>query len=372
VLPVFAAIGNVINSYRPVRMTVCLCVVMLFAVGCTGQEKKMKNAMHDAIVQQEFIYAVEKAPTPQCHASTIAETENILVAAWFGGTAEKNKDVGIWFSRYDSQEWSPPLEVVNGVQKDGTRYPCWNPVLFQPSAGALILFYKVGPDPDDWWGMRVTSSDGGKNWSMPERLPDHMIGPVKDKPVELADGTILCPSSREDEGWTVHIEKTDKDLKNWVSTGRLNDPEKFSAIQPTILTYPDQRLQILCRTGNGVISQCWSSDNGLTWDEMTATELPNPNSGIDAVTLADGRQLLVYNPDSSNWGDRVPLSLAVSTDGRSWTRILDLEPLTDPDKKEDDEFSYPAVIQTQDGLVHVVYTYQRKTIKHMVIDPKKL
>jgi len=370
--PVPAVFKAIFQDGRTAHLILFFCAVILFSTGCSKQDRQMKNTLHNSVVQQEFIYSVEKAPTPQCHASTIAEVGDMLVAAWFGGTAEKNKDVGIWFSRYESRQWSQPVEVVNGIQDDGTRFPCWNPVLFKPTVGPLILFYKVGPNPDEWWGMQVRSNDAGKSWSNPEKLPDHMIGPVKNKPVELADGTILCPSSREDQGWTVHIEKTDKDFKNWVSTGKLNDPEKFSAIQPTILTYPGQRLQILCRTGNGVISQCWSSDNGLTWGEMTATELPNPNSGIDGVTLSDGRQLLVYNPDSSNWGDRVPLSLAVSTDGRSWKKIFDLESKTDQDNDEKEEYSYPAVIQAGNGLVHIVYTYKRMTIKHMIIDPQKL
>ena len=199
-----------------------------------------------------------------------------------------------------------------------------------------------------------------------------MLGPIKNKPVELADGSILCPSSREDAGWTVHVEKTNLNGDKWESSGNLNNPEAFSAIQPTILLYPQNRLQILCRTGNSVISQCWSLDDGVTWGKMSATELPNPNSGIDAVTLADGRQLLVYNPTERNWGDRVPLSVAISTDGSSWKKIFDLEAVSNPDTTDKEEYSYPAVIQAADGMVHIVYTYKRKTVKHVVLDPRNL
>ena len=88
-----------------------------------------------------------------------------LVAAWFGGTRERNPDVGIWVARHDGNAWSAPVEVANGVQPDGTRHPCWNPVLFQPSNGPLVLFYKVGPSPSAWWGLARTSADGGRTWS---------------------------------------------------------------------------------------------------------------------------------------------------------------------------------------------------------------
>src|SRR4051812_47041723 len=129
-----------------------------------------------AVVNAEFIF--EKAPFQQCHASTIAEARNGLVAAWFGGTREKNQDVGIWLSRYDNVNWTPPTEVANGVQSATTRQPCWNPVLFQPRKGPLLLFYKVGPNPSEWWGMLTQSEDGGRTWGKPRRLPDGILGPI--------------------------------------------------------------------------------------------------------------------------------------------------------------------------------------------------
>jgi predicted neuraminidase len=141
-------------------------------------------------------------PTPQCHASTIAETASGLVTAWFGGTHEKHSDVGIWVSRRVGGAWSDPIEVADGVQSPTERYPCWNPVLFQPNDGPLLLFYKVGPSPSTWWGMMMTSEDDGATWSEARKLGTdsrigHLLGPVKNKPVQLEDGSILCPSSTE-------------------------------------------------------------------------------------------------------------------------------------------------------------------------------
>ena len=318
---------------------------------------------HGAVLKAELIFPLEAPPTPGCHASTIAETrDGRLLAAWFAGTDEGNSDVGIWVSRLEKGTWSKPAEVANGVMSSQKRFPCWNPVLFQPKKGPLVLFFKVGPSPSQWWGEMVTSKDNGKTWQGRRRLDPQVVGPIKDKPVQLRDGRILCPSSSENAGWRIHLEVT-KDLEHWTVTGPLNDPTKISAIQPTLLQYPGGRLQMLCRTrATGFISQCWSQDGGRTWGELTATELPNPNSGIDAVTLHDGRQLLVFNNTPKG---RTPLNVALSSDGKQWKVVATLE-------DQPGEYSYPAVIQAKDGRVHITYTYQRKSIKHVVLDPEKL
>lgn len=311
------------------------------------------------VLKSAFIF--ENAPVPSCHASTIEESGGVLLAAWFAGTDEGDKDVGIWVSRSGKDGWSPPVEVADGVQSDGTRHPCWNPVLFQAKGGPLMLFYKVGPSPSRWWGMLMTSTDKGVTWSTPQRLPEGIAGPIKNKPVQVAGGDIICPSSTEDQGWRVHFERT-RDGKSWEKTGAVNDGKKFGAIQPAILVHRDGRLQALGRTRQGKIFEIWSSDQGRTWGEMTATDLPNPNSGVDAVTLQDGRHLLVYNHTAKG---RSPLNVALSADGKVWQAAAVLEDTPG-------EYSYPAVIQARDGLVHITYTWNRKRIKHVVIDPARL
>ncbi len=321
------------------------------------------------IITDEFIYNV--APYPECHASTIAETRDGLAAAWFGGTKERNPDVGIWVSLCVKGKWSTPVEVANGVQNDTLRFPTWNPVLYQVPDGDLLLFYKVGPSPSKWWGMLTTSSDQGKSWSQPVALPSGFIGPVKNKPVLLENGMLICPSSTEgDGGWRVHFEMTPDFGKTWQKTGPINDGKTFGVIQPSVMKYPGGRLQILCRSRNRAIIESWSNDNGKTWSALNATILPNNNSGTDAVTLADGRQLLVYNhvlpPGKEVKGARTPLNVAISKDGKNWYAVLILEdsPVS--------QYSYPSVIQTSDGLIHIVYTWRREKIKHVVADPSKL
>ena len=312
-----------------------------------------------SILKEEFIFT--KAPFPRCHASTIVETASGLIAAWFGGTGEKNRDVGIWLSRHVDGVWTPPVEVANGVQNDKLRYPTWNPVLFQPKDGPLMLFFKVGPDPRKWWGELITSTDSGRTWSPTMRLPNGGIGPVKNKPLQLADGTILCGSSSEHAGWRVHFEATRDFGRTWSVIGPINDGRKFSAIQPSILQHGNGRLQALGRSRQKAIFQVWSEDSGKTWGKMGGTGLPNPSSGTDAVTLSDGRHLLVYNHTRRG---RSPLNVAVSVDGKDWRAALVLEDTPG-------EFSYPAVIQSGDGKVHITHTWKRRRIKHSVIDPAR-
>lgn len=316
-------------------------------------------AADPAVEVSEFIY--ETAPFPSCHASTIAETPSGLVAAWFGGTDEGNDDVGIWVARREGGKWTAPKEVANGVESAEKRYPCWNPALFQMPDGPLMLFYKVGPDPRAWWGLLVTSADDGHTWSKPVRLPEGILGPIKDKPI-LFQGELLCPSSTEHDGWTVHIERTDDGGKTWSKTEPLAPTDKFGVIQPTMLVHPGGELQILCRSRQRRIVESWSRDGGKTWSELAATELPNPNSGIDAANLKDGRILLVYNHTERG---RSPINVAISEDGKTWQAALELE--TEPG-----EFSYPAVICAADGKAHITYTWKRKKIKYAVVDPEKL
>ncbi len=309
-----------------------------------------------------LIFAPEGRPKSQHHASTIAESNKGLVAAWFAGKREGHRDVCIWTSAHDGESWSVPAPVADGKGADGKAYPCWNPVLFQPRDGPLMLFYKVGVKPRKWWGMMMLSEDGGKSWGHPERLPIGIYGPVKNKPIQLENGDILCPSSTEAGGWHVHFERTGDLGRTWERIGPVEDGKRFAAIQPALLSHPDGTLQALCRTRKKVIASTRSSDAGRTWTALAATCLPNPNSGIDAVTLRDDRQLLVYNHAS---GRRSPLDVAVSSDGIGWERVLTLE-------HGPGEFSYPAVIQTLDGRVHVTYTSLRRAIRHAILDPERL
>jgi predicted neuraminidase len=229
-----------------------------------------------------------------------------------------------------------------------------------------MLFYKVGQSPQSWWGELKTSADGGRSWSEAHTLPPGILGPIKNKPIQLENGEVLCPSSFETNTpsrWSIHFERTPDLGKSWTRTESLHDGVAISAIQPSILRAGGEQLLAMGRTRQGKVFRITSMDAGKTWGPISLTELPNPSSGTDAVTLKDGRHLLIYNHTPKG---RSPLNLAVSRDGSAWQAALVLE---DTPKGE---FSYPAMIQTSDGMVHITYTWKRQRVKHVVIDPSQL
>jgi predicted neuraminidase len=331
------------------------------------------RAQHPALRTAEYLN--DHAPYPQCHASTIAEVApGRLVAAWFGGTRESAPDVGIWVTRFESGRWTEPVEVADGVQPDGTRHPTWNPVLFAVPGQPLRLFYKVGPSPRAWWGLVKTSTDGGATWSEAARLPSPLLGPIKNKPVVLPDGSWLSASSTEDSptGWRVHVERSQDAGRTWSFIGPIDKGSwDLEGIQGSFLFHRDGRLQMVGRTRSGVVFSTWSADGGRAWSPLEALGLPNPNAGIDAITLEDGRHLLVYNDAApapgTRGGKRYPLVIALSADGVCWNSVAVLE-----DQPIPDGYAYPAVIQASDGLVHITYTWNRQRIKHVVVDPRRL
>lgn len=317
------------------------------------------------VVQTGFI--LHQPPFKQCHASTIAELKDgSILVAFFAGSYEGAQDVKIWSCTLKNDLWAEPVVLADGKIQDTLSYPCWNPVLFMSTKGRLYLFYKVGENPREWFGMMKYSDNGGQNWSKPLRLPDGNLGPVKNKPVELSDGKLLCPSSIEsDTQWKVQMEKYDPVKNNWDIT-KVDQTNPYQVIQPTILAYGNSIFRILCRSKSNAIITSLSIDNGRSWSRLSAINLPNPNSGIDGITLRDGTHLLVYNPllSGKEWvNGRNQLNLAWSADGITWKDILVLE------KEETGEFSYPAIIQSSDNLIHITYTYNRNQIKYWRLRP---
>lgn len=317
----------------------------------------------DPLLKVEFIYPPNAVDFPSCHASTLTECHNgTLLAAWFGGTYERHQDVCIYASRYVKGQWSTPEKIADGAE-DGTKYPCWNPVLFSLDNGTVALYYKVGPNPRSWWGLYKTSTDHGQSWSPAVRIPDNLLGPIKNKPIRLLDGNILYPTSFEtDDTWNIYLEYSDQNLSQWKKA--VVDNSNTLSIQPTILKHNSNQLQLLCRSQNGFITESWSEDGGTTWTPLALTNLPNNNAGIDAVSLSDGRFLLVHTPLPEG---RHKLIVSLSKDGKNWQEAYVLE-----NDQPGTEYSYPAVIQTKDNLVHITYTWRRQLIKHVVLSPQKI
>ncbi len=328
-------------------------VVMLAILASAFVQGASPAKLTAKVIASEFIY--ESAPFPSCHASTIVETKDGLLAAWFGGTHENNPDVCIYTAACIKGKWSTPMLVADGIESDTKRYACWNPVLFKRDNGDILLYYKVGINPREWWGMYKISTDQGKSWSVAQRIPGKLLGPIKNKPERLKEGTILYPTSVETkQNWTVYMESSDQELNNWQKTEIDNNG--INAIQPTILFHNDGKIQLLCRTKEKRVAESWSSDQGKSWSPMQLTNLPNNNSGLDAVTLKDGTQLLICNPIEKG---RNKLSVLISPDGKTWSDLIILE------DQPKGEFSYPAIIQGSDGTVHLTYTWNREKIKYV-------
>ena len=345
---------------------------------------------------------------PSCHAATIVEAApGSLLAAWFAGTHEGHPDVAIWLSRHDGAGWSAPIEII-----DAPGVPLWNPVLFRDTAGVIWLFYKAGPSVPAWSGLYLQSCDAGRSWSAPVMLPAGLTGPAKNKPIILSNGDILCGASAETwRHWTAWVEISADGGRSWskhgpitapdpagspgpsgssdaatragarsaptddpalvsatwdTTTGQLRVPQEHrGVIQPTVWEYAPGRVKMLLRATQAVGAVCVteSSDHGRTWSPARPTTIPHSNSGLDAVRLADGRIVLACNPTH---GGRSPLSLLVSDDnGETWPQRLDLETASG-------EFSYPSIIQAADGRLHLVYTYRRTHIQHVIVDLDEL
>ena len=326
----------------------------------------------------ELIFEPSSVSFASSHASTIVQLKNgALLAAWFGGSAEGKPDVAIWSARMSEGSWSAPIEVA---REEGV--PCWNPVLFHDAAGRLWLYYKFGPSPQQWAASRKYSDDEGRTWSAAQHLPAGLLGSIRAKPLVMKNGTIVAGSSIEAyRTWSAWIERSTDDGKTWAKIGPFvpgvrassasgaapqgegtaiptsDTNANYGIIQPTVVALGPKHLRFYARSttniGRVVISD--SFDNGLTWTEPRALDVPNPNSGIDAVVLRDGRIVLVYNNTTSG---RSPLNLAVSRDGEHFRMFYTLE-------DQPGEYSYPAIIQAASGDLEITYTWQRKAIRHV-------
>ena len=324
------------------------------------------------------------------HASTIVELKDgSFLAAWFGGTGEGNPDVAIWGSRTSSAQslvWSAPKELAREP-----AVPCWNPVLFHTKDGRLWLYYKFGPSPSNWTAARKYSDDEGKTWSSAEHLPAGLVGPVRAKPLVLSDGTIVSGSSTETyHSWAVWIERSLDSGKTWTRTGPMVPPidpmqphengatatiaspipeaqqwnETTGIIQPSVVSLGGRHLRFYARSTSNIarIVAGDSFDNGITWTGARPLDMPNPNSGIDAVALKDGRVVLVFNDTTTGC---TPLNLAVSQDGEHFKIFDTLE-------DGPGEFSYPAIIQGSTGDLYIAYTWNRKSIAFLRVPLKQI
>ncbi len=311
------------------------------------------------------------ADRPLAHCATLcALPGGRLLAAWFGGTFETAPDVAI-LSAYrtpENAEWSAPAVIA-----DHPGHALGQPVFLTRPDGELWLFFDVVmetsavqampfnalPPLAGWTSAQPfvqRSRDGGHTWDAATQLLDYPGLMFRSRPV-LLPGRIILPVYDE-KTWQSRMLISDDDGRSWRLTDPLTTPH--GNIHPCVVELSDGRLLAYLRTGGegGVIWRTESHDRGDTWAQPAQTAIPNPNSGIDLLRLQSGRLLLAFNNSDRQ---RTPLCVALGGEDENWQWIRVLE-------DGEGEFSYPTLLQTDDGDIHMVYTYRRAHIHYARFD----
>jgi alpha-L-rhamnosidase len=336
----------------------------------SGMVIRMAGVDHP-VWSREMVFKEGTADFRSCHSSSIVELpDGTLLSVYFGGSKESADDVEVRLSRKEpGKDWEAPIALTD-APNDGLSVE--NPNIFQDREGKIFVFWSSTHGNPNRLGMMKTSTDGGKTWSEARELGDNLMGSEKNKCVQLENGTILCPTADRNgnhPGGSLMIVRSTDGGETWEGLPGADDGDVSRAIQPTLMLHSDGRLQMMARGRGGKIPMTWSSDNGETWSPLEKSTLPANWSGVDGVTLRDGRQFLVYNhvPTSEgSKGGRCFLNAAVSDDGVAWSaaQVVGI--------CDGGQFSYPSVIQSRDGLVHITHTWHRDTIAHIVINPYKI
>jgi len=321
-------------------------------------------------------YACENCLVPAVHGATVVTTlDGGLFATWFGGSREGGKDVVLWGADYslDTPGWSTPRRIIGPAEtRDALgRYikTVGNSVLVRGEDDELLLYF-VSVSVFGWAASALNvmnSWDEGKTWNAPRRLitsPFFNFSTLNKSPAaHYSDGSIGLPVYHELIGKfseLLHIARDGRILdKVRITHGRL-------AIQPWLLPLAPQKALALMRDSGpapGHVLLSRSDDAGMHWSQVEKLPLPNPDSSVAGLRRPDGSLLLVFNDVEAG---RHSLALALSRDeGRSWKMVRHFE-----QSKSGDEFSYPYLIRNRDGTMHLLYTWNRKRIRHAAFNDK--
>ena len=319
---------------------------------------------------QAWVNPMEHPPSSHCSVISSLPSGDRM-AVWYGGSREGAADVAVYTSRLSkgSTAWSPPVVAVDRVmaQNELDRYikKVGNAVIFPDRLGKVWMIY-VTVTMGGWSGCALNlkiSHDDGRTWGESLRLT---LNPflnlstlVRNKPIYASDGRIGLPVYHEMARkfpQMLWLKPQDNGRPHY----RIRSlPWKPGLIQPTLVALENDRVLMIMRDGGDerCLRTSFSEDNGWTWSPTAMSGLPNPDSGVDALRLRDGRILLAYNDAERG---RESLRLALSSDGgRNWTPGAYIE------RGRDREFSYPYLVEDGAGRIHLTYTWQRKRIKHV-------
>jgi predicted neuraminidase len=313
------------------------------------------------------------------HPASIEELANgDLYIAYYGGEGEYEGDTAVFGSRLakGATQWTRPQKIADTPDRSEG-----NAVVWQEPGGPVWLFYVVRYG-DTWSDSNVKykrSTDNAKTWGDSDVLSFEKGTMVRSQPIVLTNGDYLLPVYHETGA---DRERTASDTcsyffryhprtKTWTETKRI-----YSAngnLQPAPVQVSDDFLIAYCRPGGDFepnpkrfVIRAESRDGGETWSKGEDSEFPNPNSAVDFIKLKNGHLLLVYN--DTNVGDRMPLTVAISTDGgKTWPYKRNIVNIPG------DTAAYPYVIVAADGRIHGVYTSQeRSVVNHFVMDEEDI
>lgn len=379
------------------------------------EASSMPGRLHPAPGDTERIDAYLPASTVQSHAANLlALTNGDLLCVWFGGTQEGVPDISIYLSRLvaGSSTWTDPVKLSD----DPTRSE-QNPVLFAAPDGKLWLLYtaQVSGHQNTSIVRRRISDDNGHTWGPIDTLFDRPGTFVRQPIVVASDGAWLCPvfmcRVAQGERWSGNddISVVMRSVDNGRSWSEHEVPGSVGCVHMNIQPLNDGTMIALFRSRWADHIHMSRSSNGTDWSEPRALALPNNNSSIQFTALANGHLALVFNNSSAAnstarraslyddiddgddsatlctqsasirgtafWGaPRAPMTLAISTDGgRSWPAMRNLETgdgycMTNNSSEQlNREFSYPSIVQSQDGRLHIAFTYFRQRIKYVCV-----
>lgn len=299
---------------------------------------------------------------PEVHVASLEEAPNgDLLYSFYAGTREKADDVATYMARLPkgSTEWEEPKVIFDEPDK-----PDGNAVLWNDGHGKIHLFFSTIMG-DGWTEAilrKMTSEDNGLTWSEPTMVREEWGWLFGTKPFRMSNDEVIVPIYNE-TNWSSGYYISDDNFRTWYSypENDLDWPRSPNgAIQPATVELEPGHLLTYMRTRDSLIYKTESFDYGRTWTEAEPTDLPNNNSRVALLKLNSGNLLLAYNPVQSG---RSPLRLALSEDGgETWSAGVDVE--TEPGA----EFSYPYLLQTSDGSIHLAYTHRRESMRHIVFN----
>lgn len=374
---------------RRVAVAICLAVCLIFMLAvirrpvtfgsfspppfdCAADVSGGKDAQ--PLFSEELLPT--GGPFNVAHVSSICEvSDGALLAVWYAGSKELADDVGVYCcARAPGKiEWGEPERLVDpeSASRELKRFvrKVGNPVIWSDAGNRVFLLYvsTIGGWSSSSLNLK-TSDDGGRTWAPSVRLalsPFCNLGDlVRNQPVSLQGGGFMVPIYHEFIGKFPEILWLIPDSGGGFIARKTRIDHSRGYLQPCFVTLDSHSALAFLRSGSGPeIGLSSSGDEGLTWQAPQYTGLPNPDAGICAVRISGNRLLMVFNDSKPRHGSRDNLRLAVSDlHGKDWTRIATLEDAANQ------SFAYPFIIQTRDGLFHIVFSYNLNRIKHLTFN----